>query len=103
MIIEIRNSNLHTRISARICTRFWSHVLALYQCNTPQHLSLQARPVVVHSREDDFIPSVRGRRLDEAARKLRKFLEIAGGHNDGFLLSMGPYREALEEFIEESD
>ncbi len=78
-------------------------MLALYQCNTPEHLSLQARPVVVHSREDDFIPSVRGRRLDEAARKLRQFLEIAGDHNDRFLLSIESYREPLEELIEESD
>jgi len=49
--------------------------------------------LVIHSRDDDIIPFAHGRRLFEAARSPKQFLEIEGGHNEGFIfgrVGLGP-------------
>ena len=55
--------------------------------------------LVVHSRDDEIIPSEHGRRLFEAANDPKQFLEIRYGHNDGFVLSGPLYTEGLAEFL----
>ena len=56
--------------------------------------------LVVHSRRDQVIPFAHGRSLFEAARTSKKqFLEIEGGHNDGFLVSRRDYEAALQQFL----
>jgi fermentation-respiration switch protein FrsA (DUF1100 family) len=54
----------------------------------------------IHSRADDVVPFSMGRRLFETAAEPKRFLEIRGGHNDGFLVSESEYREGIEEFLE---
>jgi len=67
-----------------------------------ERIGAASMPVlVVHSREDRLIPFEMGRRLHEAARAPKAFLEITGGHNDGFLVSGARYREGLAEFLAE--
>ena len=79
---------------------FPAGVLARYHYNTLEYLSRVICPVlVVHSREDDLIPFAHGERLYQAAPKPKDFLEIAGGHGDGFAASPGPLRAALAEFV----
>ena len=56
--------------------------------------------LVVHSRGDEIIPFRHGRRLFEAAREPKAFLEIAGGHNEGYWLSREAYRRGLAEFLD---
>jgi hypothetical protein len=43
--------------------------------------------LVMHSPGDEIVPFDMGRKLFEAARPPKEFLELAGGHNDGFMLS----------------
>lgn len=55
--------------------------------------------LVIHSRDDDLVPHEQGRRLYEAARQPKRFVELEGGHNDGYLLSIETYTAALNAFF----
>lgn len=55
--------------------------------------------LVVHSHEDDIIPFSHGRRLFEAARPPKEFLEIEGTHNDGFVVTGKRYEDGLNRFL----
>ncbi|MFN3987728.1 MAG: alpha/beta hydrolase [Rhodocyclaceae bacterium] len=63
--------------------------------------AIRAPLLVVHSREDEIIPFHHGRRVFEAASEPKRFLEIRGGHNDGFLLSRVEYVRGLGAFVDE--
>jgi fermentation-respiration switch protein FrsA (DUF1100 family) len=68
--------------------------------NAQQLLQRVSCPVlVVHSRDDEIIPFRHGRALYEAANEPKQFLELRGGHNDGFLLAGGTYTQGLDEFL----
>lgn len=56
--------------------------------------------LVIHSRNDDIIPFAHGRRLFEAARPPKQFLEIAGGHNDGFVFGRDEWIRQLDGFLQ---
>jgi fermentation-respiration switch protein FrsA (DUF1100 family) len=56
--------------------------------------------LVAHSRGDDIIPYAHGRALYEAASEPKEFLELAGGHNDGFLFVRKEWVEALGAFLD---
>lgn len=55
--------------------------------------------LVAHSRDDEIIPFQEGREIFAAAPERKQFLEMRGGHNDGFLVSGSSYIEGLGEFI----
>jgi fermentation-respiration switch protein FrsA (DUF1100 family) len=55
--------------------------------------------LIVHSRDDEIIPFAMGKALYEAAPAPKAFIELAGDHNNGFLLSRDHYREELAKFI----
>lgn len=57
--------------------------------------------LIVHSRDDEIIPFAMGKALYEAAPAPKAFIELAGDHNNGFLLSRDHYREELAKFIAE--
>ena len=57
--------------------------------------------LVAHSRDDEIIPYQEGRLLFDAANEPKRFLNIRGGHNDGFLVSGPPYEAGLRAFIDE--
>lgn len=52
-----------------------------------------------HSRQDEVVPFTFGRKLFEAALPPKEFIEIAGGHDFGFLDSQEKYRESLQSFM----
>jgi len=75
-------------------------LLSRYRYDTRKRLPKITCPVlIVHSPDDEIIPFAHGRRLFEAANEPKKFLEIRGGHNEGFLLSGPDYETPLAEFI----
>ena len=79
---------------------FPAGLLARYKYSTLAYVSQVACPVlVVHSQQDRLVPFSHGLRLYQAAPGPRAFLEIHGGHDDGFELSAEPYREGLEAFL----
>lgn len=53
----------------------------------------------IHSREDDIIPFKQGERLFQDASPPKEFLEIRGGHNEGFLESEDIYQKAINKFL----
>jgi hypothetical protein len=55
--------------------------------------------LIVHSRADEIIPFHHGQQLFAAAHPPKEFLEIEGGHNEGFLVSGPGYVNGLEAFI----
>lgn len=68
--------------------------------NVQQQLQEVSCPVLVmHSRDDEIIPFRHGLALYEAANEPKQFLELLGGHNDGFLLAGRTYTQGLDEFL----
>lgn len=55
--------------------------------------------LIVHSRDDEIIPFHHGAALFALAREPKQLLELRGGHNDGFLVSLPAYREGLADFL----
>ncbi len=55
--------------------------------------------LVIHSVNDEIIPYQHGQRLYEAAKEPKSFLEINGGHNDGFINSGEKYSNGIDKFI----
>lgn len=74
--------------------------LARYTYDTLGQLAHIRCPVLVaHSRQDGLIPFAQGQELYAAAGPPKEFLEIAGGHGNGFVVSEPQYRAGLERFF----
>ena len=54
--------------------------------------------LVVHSRYDEIIPFTMGQAIYAAVKQHKKFLELRGDHNNGFLISQGEYVAGLKDF-----
>jgi fermentation-respiration switch protein FrsA (DUF1100 family) len=75
-------------------------LLSRFRYDTKEALQSVTCPVlVIHSPDDEIIPYKNGSILFEAAKEPKSFLEIRGGHNDGFLPSGKLYIEGLDNFI----
>ncbi len=55
--------------------------------------------LILHSRADEVVPYALGRRLFAAAPEPKQFIDMLGGHNDGFLQSQPGYERALAGFL----
>ncbi|MFP4171625.1 MAG: alpha/beta hydrolase [Candidatus Hydrogenedentota bacterium] len=53
----------------------------------------------IHSPGDEVIPYEQGRTLYDMAPEPKQFLEIEGGHNDGFIISIRDYEAGLAAFL----
>ncbi len=74
--------------------------LARIRYDTAENLRAVAAPVLIaHSPEDDIVPFEHGQALFEAARPPRQFLELAGGHNDGFIFMREAWIRVLDDFL----
>ena len=75
--------------------------MSRFSYNTLERLASIGAPVlVIHSPGDEIIPYAHGRRLYEAAREPKAFLEISGGHNDGFVFMRAEWVKALGAFLD---
>jgi uncharacterized protein len=73
----------------------WLFARFLFRYDTLAYVRKIRCPVmVVHSRDDELVPFASATRLFEAAHEPKRLVEIAGGHNEGFLLSGDAYRQA---------
>jgi fermentation-respiration switch protein FrsA (DUF1100 family) len=55
--------------------------------------------LVAHSAGDEIIPYAHGRRLHAAAQGPKAFLEMHGGHNEGFVFARPEWTRALQVFL----
>ncbi len=75
-------------------------LIAKYRYAAIEHAAALTVPVlIVHSPEDERVPFRHGRAIFEACAQPKYFLEIHGGHNEGFLLSGDWYVRGLDSFI----
>ena len=75
--------------------------LATFSYNTRQYVSNLACPLLmVHSKNDEIIPYAEGRLVFDAAPADKQFLDIRGGHNDGFIVSGQNYIDGLSAFVD---
>jgi len=89
-------------IAARLYPYLPVRLLLRFKYNTAEYLGRINCPVlIVHSRNDEIMPFSHGQRLFEMAKEPRKFLEITGTHNDGFITSGKRYEEGLNAFVSE--
>ncbi|MBK1704975.1 hypothetical protein CKO40_10595 [Halochromatium glycolicum] len=56
--------------------------------------------LVLHSPDDRIVPYALGQRLYEAAPEPKLFVELRGGHNEGFLQSQPAYQQSLDAFLD---
>jgi len=74
--------------------------LSRFSYDTRAFLQASSVPVfIAHSPDDDIIPFRHGRALYEAAPGPKRFLELAGGHNTGFIFMRETWVQALGEFM----
>jgi len=74
--------------------------LARIRYDTSEYLRSATAPVLIaHSPEDDIIPFEHGQALFAAANSPKQFLELAGGHNDGFIFMREAWIKVLGDFI----
>jgi uncharacterized protein len=55
--------------------------------------------LVLHSRDDEIVPYAQGKRLFEAVKGDKQFVELRGDHNGGFLRSKKSYVKGLDAFL----
>ena len=88
-------------MAARLYPVFPVRLLARFIYNTRLALQSVTCPVlIIHSPDDEIIPFENGRILYETAGEPKHFLEIRGGHNDGFLVSGSTYTDGLKDFLD---
>ncbi len=79
-------------------------VLLRYRFASDEKIAQVRSPILMlHSPQDEVIPYPLGRALYAAAPQPKQFVELHGGHNDGFMQSQPMYEWSLQRFIGELD
>ncbi len=79
-------------------------LLARFDYNNLERIPQITAPVLIaHSRDDDIIPFTHGEALFAAAREPKQFLEMRGGHNDGFIFLREEWVRAVGAFLERAE
>lgn len=60
---------------------------------------IQCPVLIAHSQTDEIVPYELGLRLFEKVKSAKIFLELQGGHNNGFIVSGHTYIEGIKHFI----
>lgn len=75
-------------------------LLSRFEYNTIGYLQAITCPVfVAHSPQDELVPFAHGRALYQTVRGSKHFLELQGGHNNGFIFMREDWVEALRKFM----
>ena len=76
-------------------------LLSRIRYDNRENLKHISAPVfIAHSRDDDIVPYVHGKKLFEAANEPKAFLEMSGGHNDGFIFTRPEWISQLAAFLD---
>ena len=75
-------------------------VLLRYDFNTVAYVRQVTCPVLVlHSPDDEIIPSQLGEKVFQAAKQPKFFVRMRGGHNSGLRMSQPEYERAVGVFV----
>ncbi|OHC63824.1 MAG: lysophospholipase [Rhodocyclales bacterium GWA2_65_20] len=74
-------------------------LLRLHYDTRAELAAVRCPVLVAHSQDDDIIPFRHGRMLFEAAAEPKAFLQLAGGHNDGFIFMRQAWIDVLADFL----
>ncbi|MFH1416271.1 MAG: alpha/beta hydrolase [Elusimicrobiota bacterium] len=75
-------------------------LIARYRYRITDHIKHVKSPVlVIHSRDDEIAPYSQGIDVFESVDAPKQFLEIRGGHNDGFIVSKDIYMNGISHFL----
>lgn len=85
-------ADLYPFLPARLLTRFDYNTLDAV-------MKLRCPLLVAHSPGDEIVPVAHGRRLHDAATVDKQWLELAGGHNDGFIFMRAEWINAFDAFM----
>lgn len=78
-------------------------LISRFNYNTLESLQSINSPVfVAHSPQDEVVPFEHGQNLFQAAAEPKQFLELQGGHNNGFIFMRESWTNALGIFIDEN-
>lgn len=87
-------------MAAELFPLFSSLIVLRYDFNNSAKIARVHSPLLMlHSPQDEIIPYRLGRKLYAAAAAPKQFVELQGGHNDGFLRTQPGYEQALRRFI----
>jgi fermentation-respiration switch protein FrsA (DUF1100 family) len=87
-------------VAASIYPVFPVRWISRFDYDTRAYLRDVSVPVfVAHSPADEIIAFRHGRALYEAARAPKRFLELSGGHNEGFIFARREWVESLAAFL----
>ena len=85
-------AEIYPYLPVRLISRFrYDNVVNLTSIRTPV--------MIAHSPQDEIIPYHHGEALYSVASEPKQFLEMAGGHNDGFVFAREEWVRALEVFL----
>jgi fermentation-respiration switch protein FrsA (DUF1100 family) len=71
--------------------------------NTRKRLSgIQMPLMIIHSPADEIIPFEQAEALYQAGNPPKRFLQLSGSHNYGFMENADKYRQGLNEFISDT-
>lgn len=77
-------------------------LISRFRYDSLANLKTVKSPVLIaHSRDDDIIPFAHGQKLFAAAGEPKQFLEMRGGHNEGFIFMREEWVRALARFLEQ--
>jgi len=78
-------------------------LISRYRYESLGRVAKMSVPVfIAHSPQDEIIPYAHGRRLFDAAREPKTFLEMRGGHNEGFVFAREEWVKALAAFLNDA-
>ncbi len=75
-----------------------TNLIVKHRYETIHKLEYISCPIVfIHSIDDEVIPFAHAKTKFEIAKQPKKFIELSGGHGNGFLLSKQTYMEGLQD------
>ena len=88
------------RVAKEIFPVLPANLILRHRFDTESRLQRFTAPVlVVHGKYDEVIPFHHGEAIYGLLKGPKQFLEIRGGHNDGYDISVEEYRETMEGFV----
>lgn len=77
-------------------------LLCRFEYTTGEYVKQVKCPVlVIHSPDDEMIPFSHGKKIFEAANEPKRFMQISGSHNEGFINSGEQYIRGLKDFLDQ--